>query len=53
MQVLPPADFDAVFGWLQRLDYPWSSAVAATKYAPRLELLSPVLDFLVRDVGLT
>jgi hypothetical protein len=51
MQVLPPSQFAPIFAWLQQLNYPWSSAVAMTKLAPSVEMLAPVLQYLVRNDG--
>jgi hypothetical protein len=44
MQVLPAEHAEAVFAWLGRLRYPWTSASAVTKSAPRIDLLAPVLQ---------
>lgn len=49
MLVLPPARLPDVLGWLQRLDYPWTSTAAAVDSAPPLRELSPVLGFLARS----
>jgi len=51
MQVLPPGQFDSIFAWLRQLDYPWSSAAAAMKLAPSVEMLAPVLQYLGRNEG--
>ena len=46
MQLLPPSEFEPVFAWLRRLNYPWSSAAEARDLAPSLEMLAPVLQHL-------
>jgi hypothetical protein len=51
MLVLSPTEFDAIYRWLGRLDYPWSSAIEAAKHAPSVESLAPVLQYLGRNAG--
>ena len=46
MQVLPTDQFEAVFGWLRALQYPWSSRAEAAAGIPTLALLEPVRQFL-------
>jgi hypothetical protein len=46
MQVLPASLLESVLTWLQRLNYPWSSAGAVIKTAPAIEMLKPVLQYL-------
>jgi len=48
MQVLPAQDFDAVMGWLAKLPYPWCPGAAATRNAPRLDGVEPVIRYLER-----
>jgi hypothetical protein len=43
MQVLPPPMLVPILAWVQALGYPWSSTEEATRLAPRVELLAPVL----------
>ena len=49
MQVLAPSAAPAVYGWLDRLAYPWSTARAVVELAPPLAGLAPVLDHLRQD----
>lgn len=49
MQVLPPAESQRVFAWLQALDYPWSTPEGALHCVPASELLAPVAQFLSRN----
>ena len=51
MQLLPPAQFEAVFTWVRLLNYPWSSAAESAKLAPRIELLADVLQYLGRNAS--
>ena len=44
MQVLPPPMLAPVLAWVQALSYPWSSTEEATRLAPAIELLAPVLQ---------
>jgi hypothetical protein len=46
MQVLPPDGLAPVLVWVQALSYPWCSAEEATRPAPGIELLAPVLQHL-------
>jgi hypothetical protein len=48
MVVLPPGAADAVFPWLQRAGYPWTSAALARELAPSLPGLEPVVRHLGR-----
>jgi hypothetical protein len=43
MQVLPQRQREAVYAWLGRLAYPWTSVAEVARHAPRGELVSPVL----------
>jgi hypothetical protein len=49
MQVLPPSLLESVLAWLQRLNYPWSSAAAVIETAPGIDMLGPVLQYLGRN----
>ena len=51
MQVLPHSEFKPVFAWLSALNYPWSSAASALQSIPRIELLTPITEFLGRNVA--
>lgn len=51
MQVLPRAEFEPVFAWLESLSYPWSPPADALRGLPAIEALSPVAAFLGRSVG--
>ena len=51
MQVLPPGELETIFAWLRRLSYPWSCATEVAQYAPRIELLAPVLQYIGRRDG--
>jgi hypothetical protein len=46
MQVLPSHELAPVLAWVQALGYPWCSAEEATRTAPSIELLAPVLQHL-------
>lgn len=46
MVVLPPNMAGAVFQWLARMNYPWSSVAQACELAPSLPGLDPVLQSL-------
>jgi len=48
MQVLAPDQFEAMLAWVRSMDYPWTSADAAVRDAPRLPALAPVLEYLAR-----
>jgi hypothetical protein len=48
MQVLPPAELDAVTGWLTKLPYPWCPAGEVASTAPADPRLTPVLEYLTR-----
>ena len=48
MQILPADRVDAVFTWLQRLTYPWSTPAEVVKSAPNIAELAPVLQHLGR-----
>ena len=48
MQVLPPQQREPIFSWLRDLNYPWSTAAAVNALAPRIERLTPVLQYLGR-----
>lgn len=43
MQTLPPDQATAVFGWMDTLGYPWTSAAAVTVAPPPVDELAPVL----------
>ena len=49
MQILPPLDWDPISAWLERMEYPWSSAGAVLASAPALDGLAPVLAYLSRE----
>lgn len=51
MQTLPPWRLPEVLNWLLALDYPWTSVGAASRSAPAINLLDPVLKYLVREGG--
>lgn len=46
MEVFPPSEFEKVFAWLGKLDYPWSSPAEAVRHAPGVQGLDPVLRYL-------
>jgi hypothetical protein len=46
MQVLPPDCLEPVYDWLLRTPYPWSTADAAARHAPRIAALDPVIQYL-------
>jgi hypothetical protein len=46
MEVLPPTEADAVFAWVEPLDYPWADAARVCASAPDLPSPKPVLDYL-------
>lgn len=48
MQVLAPDQIESVFAWVRSMHYPWASADAAVRDAPRLPALAPVLEYLAR-----
>jgi hypothetical protein len=50
MQTLPARRLPEILAWLLALDYPWSSAEAVCRSAPKIELLAPVLRYLGRDL---
>ena len=49
MQILPPVTWASISAWLERLEYPWSSAGAVLASAPALEWLAPVVAYLSRE----
>lgn len=51
MVVLPPGAANAVFPWLQRAGYPWTSAALACELAPSLPGLDPIVQHLERYAG--
>ena len=51
MQLLPPAQFEAVFAWVRLLNYPWSSPAESLKFAPSIESLAQVLQYLGRNAS--
>lgn len=46
MQALPPQYFPAVMNWLSELPYPWCAIQLATRYAPQLEEVGPIVRYL-------
>lgn len=46
MLMLPADTRDAIYAWVEALPYPWCDPVTAAHYAPPIEALRPVLDYL-------
>ena len=49
IQVLPTNNLNAIFDWVQRLEYPWTSASSVVAKAPALRALAPVMEYLKRQ----
>jgi hypothetical protein len=51
MQSLAPAGLTSVMDWMSRLPYPWCTAQDALRYAPEIEGLQPIRQYLSGDAG--
>jgi len=51
MRLLPSAKLEEVFAWVRLLSYPWSSAAESLKFAPSIESLAEVLQYLGRNAS--
>ena len=47
MQACPPQYLEPLMDWLQRLEYPWCQPADVAQSAPRLQLIEPILAYLV------